>query len=103
MVLCAVSGASERTAKQLNRVLRYHTLKDPQLHDTLRDLLAYLKAPAKGFSSVERLLIGKSECTSARISHVSDSRRDLFGGFFVFFKISRKCSLLFIFVLRTTA
>ncbi|XP_017348048.1 pigment epithelium-derived factor [Ictalurus punctatus] len=52
-------GASERTAKQLNRVLRYHTLKDPQLHDTLRDLLAYLKAPAKGFSSVERLLIGK--------------------------------------------
>ncbi|GAA6093940.1 pigment epithelium-derived factor [Tachysurus ichikawai] len=52
-------GASERTMKHLHRVLRYHTLNDPQLHDTLRDLLAYLRAPAKGFSSVERLLIGK--------------------------------------------
>ncbi|XP_058272020.1 pigment epithelium-derived factor [Hemibagrus wyckioides] len=52
-------GSSERAMKQLQRVLRYHTLKDLQLHDTLRDLLAYLRAPAKGFSSVERLLIGK--------------------------------------------
>ncbi|KAK3524001.1 hypothetical protein QTP70_017518 [Hemibagrus guttatus] len=52
-------GSSERAVKQLKRVLRYHTLNDPQLHNTLRDLLAYLRAPAKGFSSVERLLIGK--------------------------------------------
>ncbi|KAB5548718.1 hypothetical protein PHYPO_G00058790 [Pangasianodon hypophthalmus] len=52
-------GASERTVKQLHRILRYHTLNDPQLHDTLRDLLTYLRAPAKGFSSAERLLIGK--------------------------------------------
>ncbi|TSL04415.1 Pigment epithelium-derived factor [Bagarius yarrelli] len=55
----SISGASERTMKQLHRVLRYHTLNDPQLHATLRDLLAYLRAPTKGFSSAERLLIGK--------------------------------------------
>ncbi|KAF5896409.1 pigment epithelium-derived factor, partial [Clarias magur] len=52
-------GASERTVRQLHRVLRYHNLNDPQLHSTLKDLLAYLRAPAKGFTSAERLLIGK--------------------------------------------
>ncbi|XP_060792396.1 pigment epithelium-derived factor [Neoarius graeffei] len=52
-------GASEHTVKQLHRVLRYHNLNNPQLHDTLRDLLAYLQAPAKGFNSVGHLLIGK--------------------------------------------
>lgn len=61
--LCAVTGASERKLKQLHRVLRYHTLNDPRLHDTLRDLIAYLQAPAKGFRSAGRLLIGKSGCT----------------------------------------
>ncbi|KAI5620169.1 pigment epithelium-derived factor precursor [Silurus asotus] len=52
-------GASERTVKLLHRILRYHNLNDAQLQDTLKDLLAYLRAPAKGFSSVQRLLIGK--------------------------------------------
>ncbi|KAI4889891.1 hypothetical protein NFI96_023912, partial [Prochilodus magdalenae] len=52
-------GASERAEKQLHRVLRYHNLHDAQLHDTLRDLLASLRASGKGFSSVERLLLAR--------------------------------------------
>ncbi|KAL7853647.1 hypothetical protein AOLI_G00204910 [Acnodon oligacanthus] len=52
-------GASERAEKQLHRVLRYHNLHDIQLHDTLRDLLTSLRASAKGFSSVERLLLAR--------------------------------------------
>uniref|UniRef100_W5LQV1 Serpin domain-containing protein n=1 Tax=Astyanax mexicanus TaxID=7994 RepID=W5LQV1_ASTMX len=52
-------GASERAEKQLYRVLRYHSLRDTQLHDTLRDLLSSLRSSAKGFSSVERLLLAR--------------------------------------------
>ncbi|XP_072518676.1 pigment epithelium-derived factor isoform X3 [Salminus brasiliensis] len=52
-------GASERAEKLLHRALRYHTLRDVQLHDTLRDLLSSLRSSAKGFSSVERLLLAR--------------------------------------------
>ncbi|XP_066502614.1 pigment epithelium-derived factor [Hoplias malabaricus] len=52
-------GASEHAEKQLYRVLRYHNLQDIKLHDTLRDLLASLRASGKGFSSVERVLLAR--------------------------------------------
>ncbi|XP_056118137.1 pigment epithelium-derived factor isoform X2 [Rhinichthys klamathensis goyatoka] len=52
-------GASERAEKQIYRALRYHTLQDSQLHDTLRDLLSSLRAPAKGFMSAERILLAR--------------------------------------------
>ncbi|XP_026875242.2 pigment epithelium-derived factor [Electrophorus electricus] len=52
-------GASERAEKQLYRVLRYHSLQDTKIHDTLRGLLASLRASTKGFSSVERLLLAR--------------------------------------------
>ncbi|XP_051533094.1 pigment epithelium-derived factor-like isoform X1 [Myxocyprinus asiaticus] len=52
-------GASEQAEKQIYRALRYHTLQDSQLHDTLRDLLASLRASAKGFNSAERILLAR--------------------------------------------
>ncbi|NP_001004539.1 pigment epithelium-derived factor precursor [Danio rerio] len=52
-------GASERAEKQIYRALRYHTLQDSQLHDTLRDLLSSLRASAKGFKSAERILLAR--------------------------------------------
>ncbi|XDV39058.1 hypothetical protein PO909_008353 [Leuciscus waleckii] len=53
-------GASERAEKQIYRALRYHTLQDSQLHDTLRDLLSSLRASAKGFKSAERILLARN-------------------------------------------
>ncbi|XP_041932073.1 pigment epithelium-derived factor [Alosa sapidissima] len=52
-------GASEQAEKQLYRALRYHTLKDIKLHDTLSELLVSLKAPGKGFSSAARVLLAR--------------------------------------------
>ncbi|XP_055036533.2 pigment epithelium-derived factor [Misgurnus anguillicaudatus] len=52
-------GASERAETQMYRALRYHTLQDSHLHDTLRDLLSSLSASAKGFSSAERILLAR--------------------------------------------
>lgn len=52
-------GASERAEKQIYRALRYHTLQDNQLHDTLRDLLSSLRASAKGFKSAERIILAR--------------------------------------------
>uniref|UniRef100_A0A673FPK2 Pigment epithelium-derived factor-like n=1 Tax=Sinocyclocheilus rhinocerous TaxID=307959 RepID=A0A673FPK2_9TELE len=52
-------GASERAEKQIYRALRYHTLQDSQLHDTLRDLLSSLRASAKGFKSADRILLAR--------------------------------------------
>lgn len=62
--LSSITGASERAEKQIYRALRYHTLQDSQLHDTLRDLLSSLRASAKGFKSAERILLARSECSS---------------------------------------
>ncbi|XP_076836216.1 pigment epithelium-derived factor [Brachyhypopomus gauderio] len=52
-------GASEQAEKQLYRVLRYHSLQDTEIHNTLRDLLASLRSSTKGFKSVERLLLAR--------------------------------------------
>ncbi|KAM6984620.1 pigment epithelium-derived factor [Aplochiton taeniatus] len=52
-------GASERAQRQLYRALRYHTLQDPQLHDTLRDLLSSLRPPGKGLSSAARIYLAR--------------------------------------------
>uniref|UniRef100_H3CN11 Serpin domain-containing protein n=1 Tax=Tetraodon nigroviridis TaxID=99883 RepID=H3CN11_TETNG len=41
-------GASKHAQSQLFRALRYHTLQDPQLHDTLKELLAAVRVPGKG-------------------------------------------------------
>uniref|UniRef100_A0A8C7JWI7 Serpin domain-containing protein n=1 Tax=Oncorhynchus kisutch TaxID=8019 RepID=A0A8C7JWI7_ONCKI len=53
-------GASpDRSERWLYRALRYHTLQDPQLHDTLRDLLASLRAPGKGLSIAARVYLAR--------------------------------------------
>ncbi|XP_057676754.1 pigment epithelium-derived factor isoform X2 [Corythoichthys intestinalis] len=52
-------GASERAQGQLFRALRYHTLQDPRLHDTLKDLLASLKTGNKGLSAAARLYLAR--------------------------------------------
>uniref|UniRef100_A0A8C7S5F6 Serpin domain-containing protein n=1 Tax=Oncorhynchus mykiss TaxID=8022 RepID=A0A8C7S5F6_ONCMY len=53
-------GASpDRSERWLYRALRYHTLQDPQLHDTLRDLLASLRAPGKGISIAARIYLAR--------------------------------------------
>ncbi|XP_035291124.1 pigment epithelium-derived factor [Anguilla anguilla] len=50
-------GASPEAEKQLYRVLRYHSLQDSQLHDTLRDLLSSIRAPGKGLSAASRVYL----------------------------------------------
>ncbi|XP_010891802.1 pigment epithelium-derived factor [Esox lucius] len=53
-------GASpDRSERWLYRALRYHTLQDPQLHNTLRDLLASLRAPGKGLSIAARIYLAR--------------------------------------------
>ncbi|KAI1903262.1 hypothetical protein AGOR_G00025400 [Albula goreensis] len=52
-------GASSKAERQLYRVLRYHTLQDSQLHDTLRDLLSAIRAPGKGLNSAARVYLDK--------------------------------------------
>lgn len=52
-------GASERSQRQLFRALRYHALQDPQLHDTLRDLLSSIRAPGKGLRSAARIYLSR--------------------------------------------
>ncbi|KAM9781813.1 pigment epithelium-derived factor isoform X2 [Syngnathus typhle] len=52
-------GASERGERQLFRALRYHTLQDPQLHNTLRDLLTSVKTGNKGLSAAARLYLAR--------------------------------------------
>ncbi|XP_030648915.1 pigment epithelium-derived factor [Chanos chanos] len=52
-------GASERAQKLLYRALRYHTLQDSRLHDTLKDLIFSLQTPAKGFTSAARVLLSR--------------------------------------------
>ncbi|XP_029375259.1 pigment epithelium-derived factor [Echeneis naucrates] len=52
-------GASERAERQLFRALRYHTLQDPQLHLTLKNLLASVKTPGKGLSIAARLYLAR--------------------------------------------
>ncbi|CAJ1063699.1 pigment epithelium-derived factor [Xyrichtys novacula] len=52
-------GGSERAQRQLHRALRYHTLQDPQLHNTLKDLLASVKSPGKGLSTAARIYLAR--------------------------------------------
>ncbi|XP_070773505.1 pigment epithelium-derived factor [Enoplosus armatus] len=52
-------GGSERAQRQLFRALRYHTLQDPQLHNTLKALLASVRTPGKGLSSAARLYLAR--------------------------------------------
>ncbi|XP_056266829.1 pigment epithelium-derived factor [Pseudoliparis swirei] len=52
-------GASENAQRQLFRALRYHTLQDPQIHNTLRDLLVSIRAPGKGLSGGARLYLAR--------------------------------------------
>ncbi|XP_054481488.1 pigment epithelium-derived factor [Anoplopoma fimbria] len=52
-------GGSEQAQRQLFRALRYHTLQDPQLHNTLKDLLASVRTPGKGLSTAARIYMGR--------------------------------------------
>ncbi|XP_054611597.1 pigment epithelium-derived factor [Dunckerocampus dactyliophorus] len=52
-------GGSEQAQRQLYRALRYHTLQDPQLHNTLRDLLTSVRAAGKGLSSAARIYLAR--------------------------------------------
>ncbi|XP_059206917.1 pigment epithelium-derived factor isoform X2 [Centropristis striata] len=52
-------GGSESAQGQLFRALRYHTLQDPQLHNTLKELLLSVKAPGKGLSTAARLYLAR--------------------------------------------
>ncbi|XP_034538813.1 pigment epithelium-derived factor [Notolabrus celidotus] len=52
-------GGSERAQRMLHRALRYHTLQDPQLHNTLKDLLASVRYPGKGLSTAARIYLAR--------------------------------------------
>ncbi|XP_031729994.1 pigment epithelium-derived factor [Anarrhichthys ocellatus] len=52
-------GGSEHAQRQLFRALRYHTLQDPQLHNTLKDLLVSVKMPGKGLSTAARIYMAR--------------------------------------------
>ncbi|XP_028322451.1 pigment epithelium-derived factor isoform X2 [Gouania willdenowi] len=52
-------GASETAERQLYRALRYHTLQDPQLHNTLRDLLTSTGTTGKGLSTAARVYLSR--------------------------------------------
>ncbi|XP_070700401.1 pigment epithelium-derived factor isoform X2 [Pempheris klunzingeri] len=52
-------GGSERAQRQLFRALRYHTLQDPQLHSTLKDLLASVRTPGKGLTAAARIYLSR--------------------------------------------
>ncbi|XP_049448666.1 pigment epithelium-derived factor [Epinephelus fuscoguttatus] len=52
-------GASEQAQRQLFRALRYHTLQDPQLHSTLKDMLASVRTTGKGLSTAARIYLAR--------------------------------------------
>uniref|UniRef100_A0A3Q4HLV8 Serpin domain-containing protein n=1 Tax=Neolamprologus brichardi TaxID=32507 RepID=A0A3Q4HLV8_NEOBR len=52
-------GGSEHAQRQLYRALRYHTLQDPQLHNTLKDMLASVRTAGKGLSTAARLYLAR--------------------------------------------
>ncbi|XP_061596414.1 pigment epithelium-derived factor [Cololabis saira] len=52
-------GTSENAQRQLYRALRYHNLQDPQLHNTLKGLLASVRTPGKGLSTAARLYLAR--------------------------------------------
>lgn len=52
-------GGSDWAQRQLHRALRYHTLQDLQLHDTLKELLVSVRTPGKGLSSAARLYLAR--------------------------------------------
>uniref|UniRef100_A0A3Q1FR43 Serpin domain-containing protein n=1 Tax=Acanthochromis polyacanthus TaxID=80966 RepID=A0A3Q1FR43_9TELE len=53
------SGGSDSAQRQLHRALRYHTLQDLQLHNTLKELLAAIRTTGKGLSSTARLYLAR--------------------------------------------
>ncbi|XP_074467046.1 pigment epithelium-derived factor [Sebastes fasciatus] len=52
-------GGSENAQRQLFRALRYHTLQDPQIHNTLKDMLVSVRAPGKGLSTAARIYLAR--------------------------------------------
>ncbi|XP_068436362.1 pigment epithelium-derived factor [Clinocottus analis] len=52
-------GGSENAQRQLYRALRYHTLQDPLLHNTLKDLLLSVHTAGKGLSSAARIYMAR--------------------------------------------
>ncbi|KAK2827945.1 hypothetical protein Q5P01_018979 [Channa striata] len=52
-------GGSDRAQSQLYRALRYHTLQDPQLHNTLKDLLTSVRTTGKGLSTAARIYLAR--------------------------------------------
>ncbi|KAF3705460.1 Pigment epithelium-derived factor [Channa argus] len=52
-------GGSDRAQSQLYRALRYHTLQDPQLHNTLKDLLTSVTTTGKGLSTAARIYLAR--------------------------------------------
>lgn len=85
-------GASERAEKQLYRALRYHTLQDPQLHNTLKDLVASVKAPGKGLSTAARLYLARRKFMFGLLGKWINIREPhvilyLFNNVFFFFKL----------------
>ncbi|XP_076025316.1 pigment epithelium-derived factor [Genypterus blacodes] len=52
-------GCPEQVQRKLFRALRYHNLQDPQLHNTLRDLLASVRTPGKGLSTAARVYLAR--------------------------------------------
>uniref|UniRef100_A0A1A7WNE6 Serine (Or cysteine) peptidase inhibitor, clade F, member 1 n=1 Tax=Iconisemion striatum TaxID=60296 RepID=A0A1A7WNE6_9TELE len=52
-------GGSEQAQRQLYRALRYHTLQDSHLHNTLKDLLTSVKTSGKGLSMASRLYMAR--------------------------------------------
>nr|XP_040038493.1 pigment epithelium-derived factor [Gasterosteus aculeatus aculeatus] len=52
-------GGSEQAQRQLFRALRYHSLQDPQLHNTLKDLLVSVRTPGKGLSTAARIYMAR--------------------------------------------
>nr|XP_006640979.1 PREDICTED: pigment epithelium-derived factor [Lepisosteus oculatus] len=50
-------GGSAEAERKLYRVLQYHHLQDSQLHSTLKNLLASVTSPSKGFSSASRVYL----------------------------------------------
>lgn len=52
-------GGSENAQRQLFRALRYHTLQDPQLHNTLKDMLVSVRTPGKGLITAARIYLAR--------------------------------------------
>ncbi|KAM9333684.1 pigment epithelium-derived factor [Pholidichthys leucotaenia] len=52
-------GGSENSQRLLYRALRYHTLQDPQLLQTLKDMMTSVTTAGKGLSAAARLYLAR--------------------------------------------